>query len=459
MKNLAKHALAFATCMGLASVAQAQSISQAVGTALTSNPDILAAQSAFRSDVYDLTSRKGDFEPTLSLFGDAGWEYVDDPNGLRASDNAQTKPTSELGVVAEIPLWDGYRRANQVYASAARVDQSNFELLDASETIALLVAEQYINVARQQRLLVIARENRDVLVQIQKQASNLVEGGSLPISDLFQVESTIYAADASITEITRNLEAARVQYRALVGAFPSGPLSIPRSVAPEGSVDTLVQRSIENNYRIRMASSQVEIRGFERDASDADFLPQLSMNAGGSVGHNLDGARGDETRAFVGFGLTWTLYGGQRKDRRLSLDERRNEALHRRMAVVRDVEENARRAYATYDQSGRRAAFLRERVESNTELVRSYRREFELGTRSLLDLLIAENGLFNARFELVNSEAILSFSGYRLLAAQSRLANHFGIEPIGQSVSQPLMPQTGQRPMDIIRKGRPKIQQ
>jgi adhesin transport system outer membrane protein len=420
---------------------------------LTDNPELKAADADFRAYVHELLKERGGFEPTVTLFGDVGAEYVDDPSGLAAADNAETKATGELGVVAELPILDGFRRANQVYAAAARVDRSSFELLDASETMSLMVAEQYINVARQQRLLGIAEQNLRRLRAIRSQAQDLVDGGRLPVSDVLQVEASIFSAQATIADIQRALVVSAARYENLVGHEPRGVLQLPPPVAPPASLQDFVRAAVQGSYRVRTATSNVDVRGFEQEIDDAEFRPQLNLNAGASYGRNLDGARGEENRAFVGLGLTWKLYGGDRKDRRLALGERRNEALYLRMAVIRDVEELATIAWKTFGINAQRSQFLARQIDANTDLVASYNQEFELATRSVLDLLAAENGLFNARFEKVNNDAMLAFAGYRALAAQSGLARHFGVRASEQVLGSVLAPRTGQNPRAVIDKG------
>ncbi len=446
--------LIWASGAGLLSAHDLRSVVQST---LTSNPELKAADANFKAFAYELLQQKGEFEPTVTLFGDVGEEYVNDPAGLSAADNARAKTTTEIGVVARLPLFDGYRRANQVYASAARVDRSSFELLDASETMALMVAEQYINVARQQLLLGVAQQNLTRLREIMDLADNLVEGGRIPFSDLLQVESSIFAAQATIAEIRRSLDAAKARYRALVGEDPKGTLGMPSAPAPPNSVELVVQESLKNSYRLKVASTNIEISKFEREIADSEFRPQLSLNAGGSYGRNLDGASGEEDRAFIGLELSWTLYGGGRRDQRLSLSERTNEAMYQRMSVMRDVEELARIAWSSYFNNSVRSGFLASRIESNSQLVDSYAQEFQAATRSLLDLLIAENGLVNAQFEQVNTRAILAFAGYRALAAQSKLATYFGVNASQTVLSQIVSPQTGQKPLAVIRKGQPLV--
>jgi adhesin transport system outer membrane protein len=431
----------------------ADSLKSAVQAALTSNPQLKAADANFRALTYDLLYTESGFQPTVSLFGDVGAEYVDNPGSLSIADNGRTKLNSEIGIVAELTLSDGFARANRVYAAAARVDQSAFELLDASETMALLVAEQYINISRQQRLLGVAQGYQRHLRKLSRQAQTLVEGGRLPAGDSVQIELSIHSARATVADIQRRLDESMARYKRLVGKSAHANFKLPKTVRPPSSMEAYVKDSVRNSYRVRIAGKNVDIRGFDQKIAEAEYAPQVKLKAGASAGNNLSGSSGAEKRAFVGLGVTWQLYGGKRKERRLGLSERKNEALYERMAIVREVEELASIAWSDFQLNLVRSDVLRSQVNSTKRMVSIFEREFELATRSILDLMVAVNRLNNARFEKVNADAILSYSGYRALAAQSKLAKHFGIKDSERVMATQLSPRQGQKPLSVIGNG------
>ena len=441
--------------LGITPVAvSADSLKSAVQTALTSNPKLKAADANFRAFTYELLHTEAGFLPTVTLSGDAGTEYVDNPGSLSTADNGRAKFNSEVGVLAELTISDGFSRANQVYSAAARVDQSAFEVLDASETMALMVAEQYINIGRQQRLLSIAQDNQRRLRKISRQAEILVQDGSFPAGDQVQIEMAIYSAKAMTADIQRRLAESMARYKRLVGKPAHANFKLPKPVRPLLSMEAYVKSSINNSYRVKVASTKVDVRGFEQSVAEAEYAPKVKLRAGSSTGSNLGGSRGSEKRGFVDLSVSWQLYGGKRQERRLGLSERKNVALHERMSVVRDVEELATIAWTAFQMNMVRRDVLTSQVSATKRMLGIFESEFELATRSILDLMIAVNRLNNARFEQVNASAILSYSGYRALAAQSKLAKHFGVKNSDRVMATQIAPRAGQKPLDVIGKGR-----
>jgi outer membrane protein, adhesin transport system len=458
LKHLIRILFICTVALGFGSAStDAQSLQSAVQTALTSNPKIKAQDASVQAAAYDLLRTREEFEPTLSLFGNVSREYIDDPAGLSVADNAMSKTAREIGLLAEITLFDGFRRDNLIYSRAARLDREMFDFLDASETMALTVVQAYLDVSRQQRLRQVAADHLTRHLEILDQVNDQVSGGRLPISDQLQVESRVERVRVVITEIDFELAAAQIRFRELVGQAPTGYLSVPAPPTPPASADELVKISLANNFRVKRAQSNIDTRNFERRLSEADYMPRFTLQAGSSFGADLDGSSGHEQRNFIGLNMNWTLYQGGRQERTQAFTERTNEALYQRMAIMREVDAMAQRSWANYHSNQRLQQLLAKQVATNQDLVEQYLQEFQLATRSLLDVLIAETELFTSRFDQINSQAGLVFSGYRMMATQSKLASHFGVDSTGELLLMAVQADESQRPWNVMQKGRPVV--
>jgi adhesin transport system outer membrane protein len=131
----------------------------------------------------------------------------------------------------------------------------------------------------------------------------------------------------------------------------------------------------------------------------------------------------------VGLRFNWTLYQGGRTPQSRALIEARSKAMSERNVAIREVRELAERTWNGYRANRETARVLADQLGSAENLVTQFRTEFEAGTRSLLDVLEAERVRFDVEFEKLSADASFAFSTYRLLAVESRLAEHFGVEP------------------------------
>jgi adhesin transport system outer membrane protein len=408
-------------------VLSAETIKNAVQFALQTNPAIQATSAEMRATIYELMQLRGEYLPTVEVFGEAGTQRVDDPAFLSPVDNNVSKPRQQIGVNAKLVLFDGFRRANLVYANAARVDGSILRLLDASETMALNAAEAYIDVYRHRVLMQAARRNLSQHRQIGMKVKQQVASGRLPYSDELTIEDRIDSASLALLEVQRSLRDANARYERVIGRPPSSQMTL-QSAPATASLQTVTKNAITNNFRVRYAQTQVDQSKFDGEIVLSDHMPQLSLNAGVSYGVNRNGLTGDRTDQYVGLGLRWTLYKGGRKAERNALAELTNKATAEREVAVREVHELAVRAYNNFRSISERSAMLRQQFQINKLIVTVYGEEFEAATRSLLDLLDVERSKFNVEFQKINADASVAFSTYRVLAVQSTLSSYFGVK-------------------------------
>lgn len=406
----------------------AESLREVVRTAVTTNPAVHAASDEARASAYDLLKLQSEFQPEVTLYGEAGAQRVDDPASLTPADNDETKFTREIGLNAELVIFDGARRANQVYANAARVDSSIFRLLDASETMALNATEVYIDVYRHLLLLDTARRNLAEHREIGSRVIELVEGGKLPLSNRLQAEDRIRAAQLVVIDVERRLRDADARFERIVGHKRRGGLSVPVAKTHVSNLQQLLDASVRNSYRVRVADIAIDEAEYERQVTEADRKPRISLNAGVRHGVDIDGVSGTETDTFVGLRMNWVLHKGGRSAQSRAMIERRNKAISERHLAIREVRELAQRTWNAHQANLERSRVLDVQLAVNRRLAEQFVTEFDAGARTLLDVLEASRAKFEVEFEKISADASLAFSRYRLLAAQSRLAQHFGVE-------------------------------
>ena len=405
---------------------QAETLQSAVRSAISSNPAQKAARADTQASALELLELRREYMPRVTLNASLGGNVVNNPTSLSATDNGTTKLANQIGVSAELVLFDGHRRANLIYGNAARLDGSILRLLDASETMALNAVEAYVDVVRHAQLLHVAKSNVSRHQVIARQVRDLVSGGGLPESARLQVQDRVLAAQLAQTEVESALQNARDRYKSVIGHAPRGQMSLPTPGNLPRSRAALIQRAIANSADIRFANTQIQQRIADEGIAQSANKPRVSLNADLSAGNNLNGSSGRQTEAFLGLRLNWTLFEGGQEQRDAALATRVRQAHHNKASSERDVREIAARAWTTHQSAQQTLNLIAGQERANIALVRQYKDEFDAAQRTLLDVLEAERALFNIRFQRVSSEASVVFAKYRILAAQSRLASHFG---------------------------------
>ncbi|MDF1726472.1 MAG: TolC family protein [Sulfitobacter sp.] len=405
----------------------AESLTSAVRAAVTQNPAAQAANADVRATLFEMLELKGQYQPEVTLFGEAGAQVVDNPATLSPADNGELQATAQIGVGVEYLLFDGYRRENLVYRNATRLDAAILRQLDASETLALNAVEAYIDVVRLRGLVQLAADNIARHRDIGAQVADLVQGGRLPASEGFLVQDRIAAAQDAKLNIDQSLANAHARYIRVIGRAPSGAMHVPGISSVPKSLQSFQQEAVRNSYRVRVADKLARESRFDGNVREADRKPRVTLNGGVTYGANRDGNSSDRADAFVGVRMNWTLYNGRRPAQSAGIKARVQQAELERRVAADEVRELAARTWNAYIKNSQRSAVLGEQLRANFLIVRQYRDELEAAKRSLIDVLEAERTVFNVKFQKASADAALTFSKYRMLAARSHLAGHFGL--------------------------------
>jgi len=411
-----------------ANPANAISLGEAVRLAVTENPSAKADRAGINVAASQIRESQAGLGPTVDLFGDVGRQRRISPTSSSVSGESGTLSTKEIGVRASLLLFDGYERANTIYRNAARFDAAAFRLLSTSETLALSAVEAYVDVLRHRRLVSATQTNirrhREILAQIRER----VEGGNAPASDRTQIEERVFAAEAVAVEVKNALQDAEDKFKKIVGRHAGKKLRIPGVKGLPSSKGSLVSRSIANNFSLKQAEKQANEIGYSQEIAKASGLPRVSLDGRASAGVNRNGTEGDESDLFIGLTLSWRLFdGGVSQARQRTFAEQALEAEFRKDVLANDIRELASRVWNATVNGRKRQSLVAQQLDTNVRIVGSYREEYELSKRSLLDVLDAERARFNNEFQLISIKAATSFTSYRMLASMSRLAAHFGL--------------------------------
>lgn len=412
---------------GLSLPAAAESLTSAVRSAVTNNPAGQAADADVRATLFEMLELKGEYQPEVTVFGEVGGQIVDNPASLSAADNNSFKETAQIGIGVEYTVFDGHRRENLVYRNATRLDASILRQLDASETLALNAVEAYVDVIRLRGLAHLAASNISRHEDIGAQVRDLVTGGRLPRSDGFLVDDRIAAARDAKIGIDQSLADAHARYIRVVGHAPKGAMKVPAVKSLPKNLRSFQNQAVRQSFRVQIADKAASETKFDAKIKSADRKPRVTLNAGVTHGLNRDGNSSSRSDAFVGFRMNWTLYNGRRPAQDAGQKERIRQAELERRVAADEVRELAARTWNAYRKNAERSKLLAKQLRANNLIVRQYRDELSAAKRSLIDLLEAERTVFNVKFQKASSDAALTFSRYRILAAQSRLAKHFGV--------------------------------
>jgi adhesin transport system outer membrane protein len=411
----------------------AMSLQEAAMMAVTTNPAMEAAKENRRAQVYELEQGRGLYYPRLDLSADVGPEWTN----TRAINPSITWLRYDSQVSLTQLLFDGFEREALIERRASRLDGAALRVEERVETLSLDTAEVYLDVLRYRDLAAIARENIAVHESILSQVRQRVDGGESGVGDLQQTESRLAAARETLISTEQDLRDAEARFAAIVGAEPDALVPAPSMAGNlPGQVQQAVSQAINNSPTLRARAAQIdEAKALHREAAAA-YYPTIELVLQHSRNYNVDGVAGQNNDASALLQLNWNLFnGGIDTARRTELAHRIGEERAQTMNVERGIAREMRVSWNALEASRGRVGILREQVGSNSEVVETYRQEFLIGQRDLLDLLDSENELFLSRSALVSAQYVTEFAIYRILAVMGSLSAALGIPDPAEAVA------------------------
>jgi outer membrane protein, adhesin transport system len=425
----------FVVVLSAAAGASAMPLREAVERAVTTNPQIGEAAANREATEFELDQARGGYLPSIDLEARAGALMRDSATTRGLGRENDVFAERSVGVVMRQLLFDGFETRFEVEEQASRVDAASFRVLERSETIALAVIREYLDLLRLHRVVASTRENVSYHQDLMGRIREGTEVGTLSIADQQQAEERLYAAQARVVEAVEEVKAAEARFVRLVG-HPSGKLSNPPGIASAlpGDVVAAIRFAQANNPTMLAAQADVNAAHGRVKGAGSAFYPKVSLEARARAGHDLEGVPGDDHELRAGVVLDWNLYrGGIDRANRQEQIRRMDEATMVLYSISREVEEAVKLSWDRREQQAQRLGSLRRQLGSVRDLVRSYADQFAIGQRSLVDLLDAQNARVNAEISVWTAEAAVQLAEYRILAATGRLLPALGIAPPAQA--------------------------
>lgn len=404
---------------------------EAINTAVNTNPQIAQAQYNTEAIQFERKQAQGLYAPRVDIEGYAGIRRLENPTrqALNIADDVLYPRGGELTV--DWKVIDFGRRRGELLRQAARVDGASLRVVERSEFIALQVSRQYLNILLQQRILAASQDNVAFHQTMVTDLGTGVSQGSISVADQQQAQERLQAALVRQAEAEQSLEDAKITLRTLTGldiAAVQMPATYVESLP--SSPDEAVGLARTQNPKVREASADVDAARAMMDAAKAEMYPTIGIDGSARYGEDIDGFRG-ETKDLQGrVYLKWNVFdGGITRNKYQEMVRRASEARYKLFDVTRDAEEDVRTAWNAMRAQGRITTELTTQSRVNDDLLLSYRSQFNVGRRSLLDVLDAQNSRYNVQVRLETARFSQQFAQYQALAATNRFLTALRQEP------------------------------
>jgi adhesin transport system outer membrane protein len=420
---------------GTLPAAQAQdgaiSLQEAISVAMQSNPQIIQAQMNKEAIEFERKQAQGLFLPRVDLEASAGVRRLENRTRRTLGIADDELYPLEAGLTGEWTVLDFGRRRGELLRQASRVDGASLRVVERSEFVALQVARQYLDVLLQQRIAAASDDNAAFHQTLVNDLGQGVDQGSISIADRQQAEERLQSALVRREEAQQGLNEATISLRRLTGLEVSQvtmPPNLASALSP--NLADAVGQARNQHPLVREAMADVDAANAMADSAEGDLYPTVGVEVRGRVGDDIDGFQGATNDVLARAVLRWNLFdGGINRAKLQEMVRRASETRYRLHDLQRQAEEDVRMAWSTMQTQGNIVEVLNRQSQVSDDLLLSYRSQFNVGRRSLLDVLDAQNTRYNTQVRLETARFSQLFAQYQALAAANDLLEALNIAP------------------------------
>jgi adhesin transport system outer membrane protein len=421
-----------------ASAEELITMQKAVETAVLKNPEVLQSYKNFEAAVKDKDAAWGKYLPSVDLTSSYGSESRKDPLPIPSLGRNYTRDQTSLSLKQMI--FDGFATKNEV----ARLDRTSkarvYELENVSQSIAQDASRAYIDLIRYRALTTLAEDNYVAHKIIFEQLVLKAKAGVGKKSDVEQAQSRLALADYNMSVEGSNLHDIEARYQRLVGNLPPKDINSSTPVQkdiPADSKSAIGYAQLHNPALLATIEDTLSQQALVNYRTAA-FVPRLDFRARADRGNDLNGYGGQHRNDVAELVMSWNLFNGMSdmnaKSKEMALLEA---ATNRRDTSCRNIRLELEIAYNDIKKLTEQVAFLDNRAVSIEKARDAYRKQFEIGQRTLIDLLNAENELFEAKRLYTNVVNDLSVAYVRTHYQMGTLLTTLGLTRYA-SVQAPL---------------------
>lgn len=440
MNNKFKHmtAVALAVTVLGCGLASAQSLPEplvnAARKAVITNPEVQARWHNFTASGNERDVARAGYFPRADLTAQTGRNSL-----VRPDIGAQDYGRNGVGLTLSQMLFDGFFTKNEVsrlgYAKLTRY----YELVEISENTALEAMRAYADVARQTELVEQAKLNYMEHQSTSQLIGERADAGVSRRVDLEQATGRSALAESNLLTEISNLHDVTARYLRIVGERPAQNLPrLPEKMMltglPASALESLNQGLVASPT-INAAYENVRASKAQIQSNRAAYYPRFDVRAGQSF--DLNGNQviyGDSRNAFIELLMTYNLFrGGSDMAREKQAIELQYQARDLQEKACRDVRQTLAIAYNDMLRLTEQLTYLEQHRLSTEKARQAYRQQFEIGQRTLLDMLNTQNEYFEASRAYINAR-------YNHIIAQARTLSSMGRLTAALGVSRPDQP-------------------
>jgi len=415
----------------MAGTASADTLRDALVSAYQTNPTLTAQRETLKAT-----------DATVAIARAAGRPQVTAQVGLNRNlaqsgvlNTGGKGPTLSVGADLSVPVFNGGAVRNSVQAAKTRVEAGRATLRAVEGDVFTQAVAAYMDVIRDRAIVELNQNNVRVLTTNLEATRDRFQIGDLTRTDVAQSEARLQLGRSQLATAQGLLTASEATYRQVIGHAP-GVLAPPPPLPPlPATPEEAVRIALANNPDLIAISRQAMAAGYDVNVARAGRLPTVAGVLSNTYvnnlgGNSISGVPNTGSQTQVGAQVNVPIFqGGLPAARIRQAQAQQGQVLEQVVGTERAVVQAARAAFAAYDAAQKAIQSNTVAVQANELALEGARAEQSVGTRTVLDVLNAEQELLNSQVALVTAKRDAYVAGFQLLNAMGQAeADDLGLD-------------------------------
>jgi outer membrane protein, adhesin transport system len=402
-------------------------LKQLVEKVVSSNPEVQAKYHAYVGAGYEQDVAKGGYLPKVDVT--SSYRRQEDKDNGRSKASGLAVPTWNNELVLRQMIFDGMSTPNEINRLGHAQRVRYYELQAAMQNTSLEFMRSYIDTLRYTQLADYAKNNYVVHKQLFDKIKERVDAGVARRVDLEQATGRLALAEANLLTETTNLHDVTARMQRLLGELPPATLEQPefyKAGAQATPVEALRVAYLQNP-ELLSTIEDIQATKDEVKVKEGRFMPRLDLQARKNLGTSNDGRNSTNAADVLELTANFNLFNGF-SDKAMvgQAIEKMNTANDVRDKACVDTRQLVTIAYNDIGQLKEQLGYRDTHQKSIENAREAYRKQFDIGQRTLLDLLDTENEYFQAKRNFTNTDYDIQTAYARLYAVQGDLLSKIG---------------------------------
>jgi adhesin transport system outer membrane protein len=395
-------------------------VNNIIEQAIAHDPNVEHKWHAFLASGQSLRAGESGFRPSIDLFADYGIDWRDfGPNDTFSGGNINLKVTQML--------YDGFRTKYNVSLLKNEQLVRYFELLDAAENTTLETYTAYNDILRYREMVRLAQDNLQTHLKIYGQIQEGANSGAIRRVDLEQAEGRLALAQTNLMTERSNLHDVSARFLRIVGMLPPHDLMPTEITLSEPIIPVKMPNALNlaylGNPGFHASLRRVDASQTQITLQQSEYRPQVNLTGQYNArDYDSIGNQTSQNDARIALELNYNFYNGGRTQANVAraINELSvAESLHYKTCI--DMRQSLQIAHNNIYTLIEKIPQLDKHRQSSNRVREAYQAQYEIGQRTLLDLLDGENEFFQASRAYTNGLFDFDIAKAQTLAGMGKL--------------------------------------